>query len=86
MNETELWAFGLVAAAFVGLGGILWKHMVSCSRDVAIPMTELQADMRQVKQFIGELREMKHLRVDPYLPRAFDELKKQVDEMEERGR
>lgn len=82
MNSTELWAFGLVAAALVGFGGILWRHMVSCSENVAVPLTKLSTQMEQVNVFIGELRDMKHLRIDPYLPHAFDDLNRRVTELE----
>lgn len=42
--------------------------------------------LESAEKFIGELRDMKHNKVDAYIPRAFDDLKKQVDDMEERAR
>lgn len=77
-----LWLFGSMLAAIIGLGGVLWRHMVTCSENVAVPLTKLATQMEQVNTFIGELREMKHLRVDPYLPHAFDDLHRRVEELE----
>jgi hypothetical protein len=82
MNETQLWAFGLVSLALVGLGGILWRHMVSCSKDVSVPLAEMKVEMVQIKIFIDELRNMKHMRVDPYLPHEFNRLSERVEKLE----
>lgn len=85
MSETvQLWVFGGMLAAIVGLGGILWRHMVTCSKDISIPLTELATQMKQVNIFIAELREMKHLRIDPYLPHAFNDLHERVARLEKK--
>ena len=84
MNPTELWAFGLVATAIAGLGVTLWRHMVTCSKEVAVPLAKLATQMEQFNIFIGELRTMKHMKVDPYLPREFDHLKERVDRLSEK--
>lgn len=55
MTETSLlWAFGLIAAALVGLGGILWRHMVSCSKDVAVPLAQLVERVSAIQKEIGD--------------------------------
>lgn len=40
-------------AAILGLGGILWRHMVSCSQDVAVPLAVLIAQVKSIQNEIG---------------------------------
>lgn len=76
MNETmQIWVWGGLSAAILGLGGILWRHMEAHAK--------LSMQVSQIERFIVELRKMKHLQVDPYLPRAFEELKTRLDRLYE---
>jgi hypothetical protein len=55
MSEQVLIAiFLLIAAAIVTIGGILWRHMVSCSKDVAIPLAQLVERVTAVQKEIGD--------------------------------
>lgn len=45
---------------------------------------QAEVDLRvtQAERFISELREMKHHKVDPYLPKAFDEFHERLQKLE----
>ena len=42
----------------------------------------LHARVSQAEQFIDELREMKHMKVDPYIPRAVDDHERRITRLE----
>lgn len=52
MNETELWAFGIVATVIGGIYFLLYKQQIK--------ITEIATDMRSMKEEILRLRDMRH--------------------------
>lgn len=59
--------FGSVAGAFFG---------------AKISIARLEERMKQAEVFIIELRAMKHLKVDPYIPGAIDAIEARVRKLE----
>lgn len=50
-----------------------------------ISIARLEERMNSVEGFIVELRAMKHLKVDPYLPGAVDAIEARVSRLEKRN-
>lgn len=61
--------FGSLAGAFFG---------------AKISIARLEERMNSVEGFIVELRAMKHLKVDPYIPGAVDAIEERVRKLEEK--
>lgn len=47
-----------------------------------ISIARLEVRMTQAEAFILELREMKHLKVDAYIPRAVDDMEARIKKLE----
>jgi hypothetical protein len=82
-----LWAL-IVGGVVLGLIGVIYALLLERLRNVEAWITlhgaSLPSEMERVQVNADGLRLWKHMTVDPYIPRAVDELVRRVDRIEEK--
>lgn len=69
-----------ILIALVTIGGSVMGAFMGAK----ISITRLEERMNSAEGFIVELRAMKHLKVDPYLPGAVDAIEERVSKLEKK--
>lgn len=90
MNDVVLWVGGILVIALFAMIGIIYGSVIKRLDvlDIIIKRTNgntpevLATRITASEKFITELREMKHLKVDPYLPGVVDSLDRRLSRLE----
>jgi hypothetical protein len=100
VTATFIWIGSSFLTVIFGLIGIVYFNLTDRINKIEIRIDKLEekkdfngmspyvlnTKISTCEKFITELREMKHLKVDPYLPKAFDDLHNRVISLEKRRR
>jgi hypothetical protein len=82
-----LWAL-IVGTVLLGLVGVIYALLLERLRNVEAWIRDhgapLPSELQDVEVNVGGLRLWKHTTVDPYIPRAVDELDRRVGRLEDK--